>query len=313
MTALLREGMGAEEVFDVEYAVDVGGTKIAYAIIDGQHIVAEGSLATDGRPPEDRLPAVGEALKALAQDRGASPAALGLSLPGPIAHGVLLHAPNLHRAWVGRRIDEILRLLGLGVPGAAQRDALLGGLGEYVAGAGQGLDSFAYLTLGTGVGGGLILHGEPLLGTDGAAGEIGHLTVEPRGPLCGCGRRGCVESVASGTAIGKIYLAETGEEVPGSEIARRARGGDMVARRVFGRAGAALGTACAAWAQVANPQAVIAGGSLAQSLDLLLPSLERSLHRRAWSANLPLPIIPAKLGGPAPLVGAAYFARRHAR
>lgn len=297
----------------MEYAVDVGGTKIAYALVDESRILAEGSLPTDGQPPEDRLPRVGAALVALAQERGARPDVAGISLPGPIAHGILLHAPNLHRAWVGRPITEIAALLGLAVPAHAQRDALLGGLGEYADGAGTGLESFAYLTLGTGVGGGLILRGAPLLGTDGAAGEIGHLTAELRGPACGCGRRGCVEAVASGTAIGKIYAAETGETVDGAEVARRARAGDRIAKNVFSRAGAALGIACAAWAQVANPQAVIAGGSLSHSLDLLLPSLERTLHRRAWRANLPLPIIPAKLGGPAPLVGAAYFARRGGR
>ncbi|MDA8346199.1 MAG: ROK family protein [Thermaerobacter sp.] len=297
----------------MEYAIDVGGTKIAYAILDDSRIVAEGSLATDGGTPEERLPEVGKALSALAKENGCRPTVVGLSLPGPIARGVLLQAPNLHRSWVGRPIDEILHMLDLGVPGSAQRDALLGGLGEYAAGAGQGLDSFAYLTLGTGVGGGLILRGEPLLGTDGAAGEIGHLTVEPRGPLCGCGRRGCVESVASGTAIAKIYAEETGEEIHGAEIAQRARAGERVARRVFARAGNALGIACAAWAQVANPQAVIAGGSLAQSMDLLRPSLERTLQRHAWKANLPLPILEARLGGPAPLVGAAYYARKRGR
>ncbi len=307
------EGSGAEEVLLLEYAVDVGGTKIAYAIVDKARILAEDSVATDGLPPEERLPAVGKALRALAKDRGVRPFCAGLSLPGPIAHGALLHAPNLHGAWVGRSISEFFSMLDLGVPGAAQRDALLGGLGEYAAGAGQGLQSCAYLTLGTGVGGALIVEGHLLLGADGAAGEIGHLTAEPRGPVCGCGRRGCVEAIASGTAIAKIYTAETGEEVHGAEIARRARSGERAAKKVFARAGIALGIACAAWAQVANPQAVICGGSLAQSLDLLLPTLERTLHRRAWEANLPLPILPAQLGGPAPLVGAAHYARQSAR
>ncbi len=297
----------------MEYAIDVGGTKIAYAIVDGTRIIAEDSIATDGKSPEESLPKVGEALRTVARESMRDVRAVGLSLPGPIAHGVLLHAPNLHPAWAGRRIDELLGLLALAVPGVAQRDALLGGLGEFAAGAGQGLDSFAYLTLGTGVGGGLIIDGEPLTGTDGAAGEIGHLTVDVRGPRCGCGRRGCVEAIASGTAIARIYAAETGEEIHGAEIAQRARSGERAARRVFSRAGSALGVACAAWAQVANPQAVITGGSLSQSMDLLLPSLERTLHRRAWKANLPLPIVQAKLGGPAPLVGAAYYARAHAR
>ncbi len=294
----------------MEFAIDVGGTKIAYALIDRNRIVASDRMETAQEPPEQQLRAVGQRLKAMAKDASATPGVVGLSLPGPIAHDSLLHAPNLPKGWVGQRIQDYAAMLGLDLPLFAQRDALMGGLGEYAAGAGRGLQSFFYITLGTGIGGGLILDGQPVLGADGAAGEVGHFQVEPRGPVCGCGRRGCVEAIAAGRAIERAYESRTGVKISAKEIAERARAGEAGALAVYRRAGRALGVACAVVAQVANPHAVIAGGSLAQSLDLLQPALLQSLRQRAWSANLPLPILPAQLGGPAPLIGAAYFARR---
>jgi len=294
----------------MEFAIDVGGTKIAFALVDRDRIVAEDRVETAQEPPLDQLRQVGRRLKAMARDANARPRAVGLSLPGPIAHDTLLQAPNLPRGWVGQRIADYAAMLDLGVPLFAQRDALMGGLGEYAAGAGKGLPSFFYITLGTGIGGGFILNGEALLGADGAAGEIGHFQAEPRGPACGCGRRGCVEAIAAGPAIERAYRAGTDVDLGAREIAERARAGEAAALSVYRRAGRALGVACAVVAQVANPHAVIAGGSLAESLDLLQPSLLLSLRQRAWAANLPLPILPAQLGGPAPLIGAAYFARR---
>lgn len=296
----------------MEYAVDVGGTKIAYALVHAGTILESDEISTEKSGPEAQFKDVGLRLRAFASARGVSPDVLGLSLPGPIVGDVLRRAPNLHEGWAGRSMQEFADMLGLKVPLHGQRDALLGGVGEAAHGAGQGLRSFAYLTLGTGVGGALIVDGEPIIGRDGAAGEIGHLMAERRGPVCGCGRTGCVEAIASGTAVGKLYTAATGRTVGGREIAERARAGEGAARSVYRRAGRALGVACAAWAQVANPEAVIVGGSLANAMDLIGPSLERELNIRAWSANLPLPVRIAALGGPAPLVGAAEFARRRA-
>ncbi len=294
----------------MEYAIDVGGTKIAYALVEEDRIVDEDRMETEQEPPAAQLGEVGRRLQAMARRAKAKPNAVGLSLPGPVARDTLLQAPNLPKGWVGQKVADYAAMLNLGLPLFAQRDALMGGLGEYAAGAGKGLQSFFYITLGTGIGGGLILDGRPVLGTDGAAGEVGHFQAEPRGPACGCGRRGCVEAIAAGPSIERAYRGRTGREIGAREIAERARGGEAAALAVYRRAGRALGVACAIVAQVANPQAVIAGGSLAQSLDLLQPSLLQSLRQRAWAANLPLPILPAQLGGPAPLIGAAYFARR---
>jgi len=294
----------------LEFAVDVGGTKIAFALVDHDRIVAEDRIETAQTPPAPQLGEVGRRLKEMARAAGAQPNAVGLSLPGPVAHDALLNGPNLPGGWVGQRIADFDAMLDLGLPLFAQRDALMGGLGEYAAGAGRGLASFFYITLGTGIGGGLILEGEPVLGADGAAGEIGHFQVEPRGPNCGCGRRGCVEAIASGPALERWYAERTGRTSAAKDIAERARKGEEPALAAYRRAGRALGVACAVVAQAANPQAVIAGGSLAESLDLLLPTLLQSLRQRAWAANLPLPILPAQLMGPAPLIGAARFARQ---
>lgn len=294
----------------MEYAIDVGGTKIAYALVDDGRILREGETPTERSAPDGQLAEIGRRLQEFARDAGVLPDAAGLSLPGPIVGDRLRRAPNLHEAWPGHAMSDFAAMLGLGVPLFGQRDALLGGMGEAAHGAGKGLDSFAYLTLGTGVGGALLLQGHPLVGRDGAASEVGHLLAERRGgPLCGCGRRGCVEAIASGTAIAKLYAAGTGRPLGGREIAERARSGEAAAKAVYRRAGRALAVACAAWAQVANPDAVVVGGSLANALDLMQPALEAELQVRAWSANLPLPLRVAALGGPAPLVGAAEYAR----
>lgn len=288
----------------------MGGTKIAFALVDHDRIVAEDRMETATEPPGQQLREVGRRLRAMAAEAKTSPRAVGLSLPGPIARDTLLQAPNLPRGWVGQRMQDYAAMLDLGLPLFAQRDALMGGLGEYAAGAGRGLQSFFYITLGTGIGGGLILDGEPVLGADGAAGEVGHFQAEPRGPICGCGRHGCVEAIAAGPSIERAYHRRSGLVLGAKEIAERARGGEAAALGVYRHAGRALGVACAVVAQVANPHAVIAGGSLAESLDLLQPALLQTLRQRAWAANLPLPILPAQLGGPAPLIGAAFFARK---
>lgn len=300
------------EVRALQCAVDVGGTKIAFALVDGSSLLARGHFPTADLPASRQLALVGQALARMASSLGTAPDAVGLSVPGPVLGGILRQAPNMPSGWRGQTVEDFARALGLGLPVVAQRDALMGGIGEYAYGAGRGLANFAYLTLGTGIGGGLILDGRPLVGAAGAASEIGHLQVLARGPLCGCGRRGCVEALASGPAIARRYLASGGAALTPAEIAERARRGEVLARHIYRRAGEALGAALAAWAQVANPEAVIVGGSLARSLDLLAPAMARSLGRRAWAANLPLPILPAALGEAAPLIGAAWMARTNA-
>lgn len=292
----------------MEYAIDVGGTKIAFAIVDGAHLLSHDARSTDGGSAQAQLQAIGPLLAEMGRRLGVAPRAIGISLPGPILANTLTHAPNMPPGWAGATVDDFARWLDLGSAVVAQRDALMGGVGEYAFGAGRGRSNFAYLTLGTGIGGGLILNGQPLQGANGAAGEIGHLAISRSGPLCSCGRLGCVEAIASGTAIARHYLAISSRALDAAEVAARARQGDPQAAVVYRRAGEALGAGLAAWAQVANPELVVVGGSLAQSLDLLRPTMERALNKRAWAANLPLPIVAAELGGPAPLIGAAFAA-----
>lgn len=294
----------------LEYAIDVGGTKIAFAIVDGAHLLAHDARPTSGESAQSQMEAIGPLLAEMARQLGVAPKAIGISLPGPVLAGTLAHAPNMPPGWIGSTVGDFSRWLDLQAPVVAQRDALMGGLGEYAFGAGRGRFTFAYLTLGTGIGGGLIVDGQPLLGKNGAAGEIGHLSVSRTGPRCSCGRLGCVEAMASGTAIAKQYLAKSRKALDAAAVAARARAGDRLAQVVYRQAGEALGAGLAAWAQVANPELVVVGGSLAQSLDLLRPGMERVLNKRAWAANLPLPIVPAELGGPAPLIGAAWAAHQ---
>jgi glucokinase len=170
--------------------VDVGGTNLAVALVDDDWTVVEREkVKTPTGGPDAVIDAIVDTLGSLSE----KPAALGAGAPGPIKEGVVTSAPNL-QGWIRPvPLGKILRKR-LGIPVAVENDATAGLIGEWVAGAGQGSDDLLGVWLGTGVGGGLVLAGQPYRGAHGGAGEFGHIQFRPRGALCGCGRRGCIEA-----------------------------------------------------------------------------------------------------------------------
>jgi glucokinase len=208
----------------------------------------------------------------------------------------------------------------LGLPTFLERDTNVAIMAEWRHGAARGTDDAIYITVSTGIGGGLVIGGRPLIGKDGDAGEVGHLTVEIDGPICGDGAPGHVEAIASGTAIARDgrallaagessrlaeILATSGADELGAEhVARAADEGDPACRAILDRAWVALGALAASLVNLLNPEAIVLGGSIATHRPELFEAVRRELERRAF----PIParrvrIVPAEHGDDVSLVG----------
>ena len=310
-------------------AIDVGGTKIRIAIISGKgKIIAkeqrltladEGLEAVTGRIISgiDRL----LRLKNLAPSQLHS---IGIAAAGAIdsEKGLITSSPNLP-GWCDVPLRDIVKSK-YGVDTFLINDASAAALGEHEFGAGRGVNNLIYLTVGTGIGGGIIIDGKLYLGPSGSAGEIGHMTIDVNGQRCSCGNTGCLETLASGTAMAKeaIKRIKQGEkssltEIVGGKIENitadtvevAARGGDSLASEVISEAATYLGVGMVNLVNIFNPEMVIVGGGVAKMGDLLLNPARQVVQERAF--QLPaqaVRIVQAQLGDDSGLLGAAAFA-----
>ena len=305
--------------------IDIGGTKIAGAVVDEQgRILAEArvvSPATDTAAVEDAVASLVTTLSAQHEV-----AAVGIGAAGYVDAGraVVMFAPNI--AWR----DEDLRSeieSRVHLPVVVENDANAAAWGEFAFGAAADVDDMLMITVGTGVGGGLVLGGELYRGAFGAAGEIGHLRVVRGGRLCGCGNLGCLEQYASGSALVKDaraqaltpeaadLLARAGGDVlaiDGPMITRAAAEGDAFALARLRELGTWLGEAIASLAAVLDPGAVVIGGGVSESGDLLLdPIREAFVNELTGRGHRPfLEVRAASLANAAGVIGAADLARR---
>jgi glucokinase len=304
-------------------AADIGATKTLVTVrawpveawaLGSSEVVR---LATD-RDPWRMVARLADELTRLAIAGGAVRGrldAVGLAAPGPLdpTSGVIHHSPNL--GWRDVPISGPLKRL-LGVPIVLDDDARTGALGEARLGAGRGRATVAYVTLGSGVGGGIIMDGRLHRGAHNVAGEVGHLSVDPTGPRCGCGRRGCVEAFVGGSSLarrarGMWPSARTADGTPAprdaAEVFRAARAGDPAAGALVDEAVEALGFA--AIGAVLDPDLIVVGGSIGLS--------QRRFVRRAVTVGRQrclaqtgraLTVVPAALGRESVLAGAAVTA-----
>lgn len=304
--------------------IDVGGTKTAALVVDREGAV----LARDVRPtPADdgqaSLATMVDAARAVATP---GVVGVGIAAAGMVDRdGVMRYAPNL--AW---RDTPLAPHVGgaLGLPAIADNDVNAAAWGEFLHGAGRGSRQMLMVSVGTGIGGGLVLDGKLYRGANGFAAEIGHVVVDPNGPECGCGNRGCWEQVASGTAITRQGRAAAARHphsvlrdlagadpasVTGAMVTEAARDGDTVSRGIFVEVGHRLGVGIAGLVNVLDPDVVIVGGGASEAGDLLLAPA-RDAFRRSVEApdhRPEVPIVPAALGNDAGAIGAAalVFAR----
>jgi glucokinase len=304
--------------------VDVGGTKLAGGVVgDGLEPVAVERVATP-RAQDDLLAAVVALVRRL-RDRAPGPVrAVGVGIPSLIdtASGVALWTVNaeLRDIEVGAVLAERLAL-----PVAVDNDANLAMLAEHRAGAAHGSSVALMLTLGTGIGSGIVVDGRVFRGSRGTGAELGHVTVQADGPPCQghCPNRGCLETMASGTAIARDAHARAQEE-PGSAlaaaagrgedldaplVARLARGGDPAARAVVERAGRYLGAGLAGLANAFDPQVIVVGGGVGELGELLLAPARAEYATRALPPNAGAPVVAAAFGMDSGIVGAAMLAR----
>jgi glucokinase len=241
---------------------------------------------------------------------GAEVAAVGIGCGGPLdSRGGVLVAPLHLPGWTDVPIVD-LASAELGLPAVLDNDATAAAAGEHRFGAGRGTQNMVYLTVSTGVGGGVVLDGRVFRGSTGNGGELGHVTVDWNGRACkGCGRRGCLEAYASGTSIAE-RAREAGLEVEmASDVAAAARSGDAVAERVWAETCEALACGIASLANVFEPERVVIGGGVSREGERLLgPVRERVLAEAIAPVARELHVVAAELGDTVGVVGAAAVA-----
>jgi len=301
MAATGRFGLGSikEVAMEPLYAgVDLGGTAIKAALAtQAGTIVCQDTIDTDSHAgPAAVLERIADLVFSLSQQAGARPQALGMGVPGlvDVANGVTKFLPNLPTQWRDVQVGRTLKGR-LGCEVRVLNDVRIATLGELIYGHGRRWPSLVFFALGTGIGGGVTIDGRLRLGAVGAAGELGHLTVLPDGPRCGCGSRGCLETLASGPAIvgEAVRLLKTGlaprlyEIVDGDagrvsprEIEAAARAGDQAVVEAIRRAGEFLGIGVSNVVVTLHPDLIVFGGGVAQMGELLLEPVRETVRGR---------------------------------
>jgi glucokinase len=304
--------------------IDLGGTKMLLGVLDGDSKTAWESRERSAGESEDELVEllVREIGEARTQRQGVK--AVGMGIPATIDHerGLAVAAVNLPIENLPIR-DLIVERTGL--PTFVDNDANVAALAEHLFGAARGARNAVMLTIGTGIGGGLILGGEIYRGATGAGAELGHMAIQMDGPGCqgNCPNRGCVEALASGTALGREGLAAAegnpesalgklfaeGQPVDGKAVTEAAQAGDETAIGVFDLVGGRLGVALASYANIFEPETIVVGGGVMAAGELLLAPARRELEARALRPMNRTPVVAAELGEDAGMIGAAAMAR----
>lgn len=303
--------------------VDLGGTKMLVGALSGTEVLSESREASTEQT-EDEL--VELLVREVNEAHEACPdaVAVGLGIPATINQetGIAVGAVNLPIADLPIRklISERVSL-----PVFVDNDANVAALAEFLYGAARGKPNMVMLTIGTGIGGGLILRGEVYRGATGAGAELGHTVIQADGPPCqgNCPNHGCVEALASGTALGREgkaaaesapdsaigKLLAAGETVDGKAVTEAAIAGDETSIGVFDLIGSRLGVACASFANIFEPDAIVIGGGVIAAGDLLLDPVRREVSERALRPMNETLILEATLGNDAGMIGASALAR----
>ncbi|MCX6401163.1 MAG: ROK family protein [Propionibacteriales bacterium] len=298
-------------VHDTWVGVDVGGTKVlAVRVSASGEVEASATRPMPGRTASEA--AVEDAVVAAAHDVYADgpPTALGISAAGLVDSTGERYLFGAHLPWRDAPVRaRIAERAGLAV--VLDNDANCAAHAELAVGAARGIDSMVMITIGTGIGGALVLGGRVVRGAHGLAGEFGHMQVVPDGLACECGLSGCWEQYCSGRALERVTRVALGRHLDGPEVAAMASAGDEVARQAFASIGTWLGVGVAGLVSAFDPELVVVGGGVSAVGDLLLePARAALLESLQGTAHRPVPsLVPARLGPEAGAVGAALLAR----
>ena len=275
--------------------IDIGGTNTVFGLVDARGTVVASSSIKTGMYPvfDDYINALYEAITALIKAQGAEDQVHGIGVGAPNANyytGKIEYAPNL--VWKGELPLAEALSSKFGIPVTITNDANAAAIGEMTYGAARGLKDFLMITLGTGVGGGVVCNGQMVYGFDGMAGELGHVIARRNGRLCGCGRHGCLETYCSATGVVRTAyefldarpdektLLRDRHDLTSKDIYDAAIAGDKLAQDVFTFTGRVLGEMLADYVAFTSPQAIVIFGGLAKSGELLMKPL-----REAFEAN----------------------------
>lgn len=306
--------------------IDVGGTNVKIALVNEKgRIIYSNSIPTRAEMGyEYTIGNMKEAIKILLTETKSTPVdieGMGFGFPGQIdcQKGIVRLAPNIP-GWVDVPIANIMEE-EFSIPTRVDNDVRCAALGELNFGAGVGCENLICITVGTGIGSGLIINGKLVRGASNAAGEIGHIKLDIQGgPLCGCGDRGCLEAFASGPSI--VALAEdyikggkstkyrelANPEITPYIVSEAAKQGDPVAKRIFTIVGEYIGVGLASVVNLLNPEKIIIGGGVAAAGDILMNPIKETLVKRAMPiAGAAVEVVPAQLGNTAGVIGASLL------
>lgn len=295
-------------------ALDVGGTAIKAALVAPDHRLLHEARRPTGRErgPEAVVTGIldfAAELRELGRQRyGQQAEAVGVAVPGIVddVTGTAVYAANL--GWRDVPLRDLLSARLDGTPVALGHDVRTGGLAEGRVGAGRGADRFLFVPLGTGIAGAIGIDGRIEKGAHGYAGEIGHISVRPDGPECGCGGRGCLETLASASAVSRAWAEASGDpDADAADCAKAVESGDPRAREVWQEAIDALADGLVTGLTLLDPKTLIIGGGLAEAGETLFAPLRAAVERRVTFQKLPL-IVPAALGDTAGCLGAGLLA-----
>ena len=279
-------------------SADIGGTKLAVAAFDGERLYSRQEMPTAAHRGADAV--LADLVHMLKKS---------VACPGPLSarRGVVIKAPML--GWenmpIVKQLEEQLHC-----PVCLENDANAAAYGEYRIGAGKDTESMAYVTVSTGVGCGIVANGKILSGFHEGAGELGHLCLMPEGLPCACGRRGCLEQYASGTAIGRFVSKKKGMEITAREASTLAKLGDEDSKQAFQQAGEKLGIGLGYVLQLIDPECIVIGGSVRHSLHLMKQAIVEAVQCGSyWGENPEKWLRVAALGDDSGLWGAALLAK----
>jgi glucokinase len=313
-------------VGQVVIGVDLGGTNLRTALLSLEGEILEKRKETT-HASEGWKKVVARLVdnimnqREIASQRGLHVAAVGVGAPGVIRRdtGVVVKSPNFpdwNNVPLRNELEEVLQL-----PVVIENDANAAALGEQWRGAGRGINSMILLTLGTGVGGGIVLADNIWQGADGMAGEVGHMTLVPDGRQCGCGNTGCLEMYASARGIVQSYREASGtteysssSEITSAHVYQAARNGEPIARKVLKDMGSMLGIGIANIINIFNPHMIVIGGGVKEAWDFFIGATNEEIMKRAFQVPAErTEIVPSVLGDDAGMIGAAAGALQSIR